>query len=474
MSPLWSHQKEAITRASDGEELGLFFEMGTGKTRTIVEILKRKFYENKSTMRTLILCPPVVLKNWVNEFKMFSEFDERDIVVLDRKTRKEKGLQDRIGNSTREFILITNYEALDNIEFSKLLEWWAPEILVCDESQRLKSSKSKRAKAVERLSWSTEYRYILSGTPVLNSPMDLYQQFKILDKGKTFGANFWVFCNRYFFDANASNPNFTWKKWLPKPETFMAFNKLIGDKSMRVQKSECLDLPPFIREKREVELSPAQAVAYKSMKKEFIAFVESEKKSDKSRTVVAQLAITKALRLQQIITGFVTTEEGEQLRLKGGNPRLKELEELIKEITATGEKVIIWACFKENYKQIAEVCDKLHIGYAELHGGIQANQKDKNINSFKTNKDCQVLIANQGAGGVGVNLQEASYSIYFSRNFNLEHDLQSEARNYRGGSEMHSSVTRIDLVAVDTIDQQILDALLKKQKISDMILDWDV
>jgi len=472
--PLWEHQVRAIDRAKYCDDLALFWEMGVGKTRCIIEILKQKFNAHNETLRTLILCPPVVLSTWREELEKYSDFDNRDILILDRKTRKTKDLKERLAKSNTEFIVITNYEALDNGEFDKLMQWWCPEILVCDESQRLKSNKSKRAKAVERISQTTTYRYLLSGTPVLNSPMDLYQQFKILDKGKTFGGNFWVFCHKYFFDANATNPHFSWKRWLPKPETFLKFNKLIGDKSMRVQKADCLDLPPFIKEVREVELSQSQAKAYNSMKKEFIAFVETERQSDKPETVIAQLAVTKALRLQQILTGFITSEDGIQLRIKGTNPRQKELEELLKEITASGQKVIVWACFRENYKQIAETCEKLNLKYSELHGGVPAGQRDHNIKEFKESDDVNVMIANQGAGGVGVNLQEASYSIYYSRNFNLEHDLQSEARNYRGGSEIHKSVTRIDLVAAGTIDEQVMKALAQKQNISSMILDWNL
>ena len=82
------------------------------------------------------------------------------------------------------------------------------------------------------------------------------------------------------------------------------------------------------------------------------------------------------------------------------------------------------------------------------------------------------MIANQGAGGIGINMTEASYSIFFSRNFSLEHDLQAEARNYRGGSEMHQKVTRIDLVSPGTIDELISEALANKQNMAEKILDW--
>ena len=94
------------------------------------------------------------------------------------------------------------------------------------------------------------------------------------------------------------------------------------------------------------------------------------------------------------------------------------------------------------------------------------------MNAFRTDPEVGVMIANQGAGGVGVNLVEAGYSIYYSKGFKLEDDLQSEARNYRGGSEIHEKVTRIDLVATGTIDELVTEALENKMQISENILGW--
>ena len=112
----------------------------------------------------------------------------------------------------------------------------------------------------------------------------------------------------------------------------------------------------------------------------------------------------------------------------------------------------------------------MNIEYVEVHGEVSAKQKQGAIDTFCQNEDVKVFLGNQGAAGIGINLVQASYSIYYSRNFSLEHDIQSEARNFRGGSEMHESVTRIDLVAQGTIDEGILQALANKQEISDKVL----
>lgn len=114
------------------------------------------------------------------------------------------------------------------------------------------------------------------------------------------------------------------------------------------------------------------------------------------------------------------------------------------------------------------MCKKLEIQYAELTG--QITDKQSEIDRFQNDRSCRVMIASQAAGGTGVNLTEASYMVYYSRGYSLEHDMQSEARAYRGGSEKHKSITRIDLIADGTLDNAVLKALQGKKDLSTDIL----
>jgi SNF2 family DNA or RNA helicase len=137
-----------------------------------------------------------------------------------------------------------------------------------------------------------------------------------------------------------------------------------------------------------------------------------------------------------------------------------------------GHKVIVWACFRENYAMIAEALEKAGMQYAFLYGGMSDKERQLNLDLFCKDPNVNVLIANQKSAGLGINLVESDYSLYFSRNFSLEEDLQSEARNYRGGSEMHEKVTRVDLVCPHTIDSLVLKALLSKQNMAENILAY--
>jgi SNF2 family DNA or RNA helicase len=202
---------------------------------------------------------------------------------------------------------------------------------------------------------------------------------------------------------------------------------------------------------------------YKDMKQDYVAYLGS-------KACVASMALIKGLRLQQILSGFFSDDDGGITRY-ADNPRMEVLRETLEDLVDS-HKVIVWACFRENYGMISDMLNAEKIRHTFLYGGMTDKQRNENIISFTTDESCRVLVANQQAAGLGINLVQSSYSLYFSRNFSLEQDLQSEARNYRGGSEIHTKVTRIDLVTPRTIDAVILKALAAKKNIAENILGF--
>lgn len=466
---LWRHQQKGIEEALKRKHFAFFWEMGTGKTRTVLEVLRRRYTLEKRVMKTLILCPQIVCGNWVNEFSQYTKIPStkiRNIGSLSGKKRL-KALE-----NLKDHIVITNYESFRTKEVFNTLANWFPEILVLDEAHKCKNHKAQISRQLEIIADNADYRYLMTGTPVTNSLEDIFQQFRLLDKGETFGRNFWPFRARYFEDKNArwaGSPNY-FPKWAPKATSYKDFSEKMSLNSMVVKKHECMDLPPLVRGVIHCDMAPEQRRMYNSMAKEFIAFVEAEIESGKPRAVVAQMAMTRALRLQQIASGFANMDDGSSYILPK-NPKLEALSELLGSITPN-HKVIVWACFKQNYAMIRALCKELGLEMVELTGDTPKNEREDIIKRFNEDQGCKVLLGNQGAGGIGVNLTSASYSIYFSKDFSLEKDLQSESRNYRGGSEVHSKITRIDLVMNETIDERVNEALKNKQKISELILTW--
>ncbi len=467
----YAHQLEALEASKIHDDYALFWEMGTGKTGGMINILRNVYTRKKRISRTLILGPLAVVQNWQREFEIHSWIPQKHIYALNKSGPRRNKEIARI-SELDEGILILNYQALTRKETVSLLLKWKPEVLVCDESHMLKNPQSKTSKTVYKLSLSCAHRYILTGTPILNSELDIFQQYKILDDGDTFGRTFNMFRSNYFVNDNASNPHVSWPKWIPNPykEVQKDISRMMYRKASRVKKEECLDLPPFIKQTYEVQMSTIQAKAYEEMKKDYITWIGSVKEKT---PVVAQLAVTRLLRLQQIVSGFVKTETGQEVNFDK-NPRLDALEELLEGLIKH-DKVIIWCSFKNDYKIIEKMLNKLQkkdlFGYVFLTGDQNGFEKQQSIDCFQQHAQCKVIVANRASGGVGINLTAARYSIVYSRDFSLANELQSEARNYRGGSEIHSNIVKIDLVTPGTVDAQVLDALSNKQKISDVILD---
>jgi len=463
---LYAHQKNILELSRTMPHLALFWEMGTGKTLAAIEILKSKQKKHKRLLKTVIFSPLVTLSNWKDELLKFSKIPEKNIFCLNMSGKKRvEAMEMAVADDN---VIILNYEALRTKQVYDFLIDYRPDVLICDESHKLKNPQSKTSKMIYTLSKEVLYKYMLTGTPILNSTMDIFNQYKILDDGDTFGRSFFTFRSRYFYDKNAGMPrNVHFPKWEPRLDKTQELQFLIRRKSDRILKKDCLDLPPLVKHKHFVDMSTEQKKAYNSMKKDFIAFIANHK-TDKLEASVAQLAITKLLRLQQIVSGFVTTDHGDYLFPE--NPRARDLEEMLKSLTENN-KVIVWTTFKNDVKIVESICKSIGIEYCMLTGDLNGRDKERNIREFDSHDEKRVIIANRKAGGIGVNLVSAKYAINYSRNFSLEDELQSEARNYRGGSEKFDSIIKIDMIAKDTIDEEIQKALENKQSISDLILD---
>lgn len=470
--PLWQHQVDGIRLGVANDDFMLAFEQGTGKTRTLIEILRRRYADKGALMKTLIFAPIIVCDNWKKEFALYSKIKPEDILVLTQSgKRRTQELIKACGDDLRHArIVVTNYQATLMPDFYMHLRDWCPEIIVCDESQRVKNHEAKTSKLVASICDLAKHRYLLTGTPILNSPADIFMQYRIMDGGITFGKNFYTFRAKYFVDMNDAfkGKAHYFPKWVPRYNTMSELNDRIKNKSLRVLAKDCIDLPELIVQDIPVTLSRQQEKMYEEMKQDFLTFLKD--KEGNMNAVVAELAVTKAMRMQQIVSGFVKDDSGNIHHLDDV-PRLSVLEELLDDLTPN-HKVIVWAVYHENYKAIAKLCDKIGVKYVELHGGVDNKQRIEAMDNFRNDDSIRVAIANQRAAGIGVNLIEARYAIYYSKGYSLEDQLQSETRNFRGGSsKLHSSVCRINLVAQGTIDQVINDALTNKLKVSQAIID---
>lgn len=455
---LWEHQKIGIDRFNKSGTHGFFFDVGTGKTRTAIECVRNIYNMYGKLVPTLIVSPLITLENWKREILKYSKIQESDIIIL-HGARKDKLLDILKKNPNK--IIIMNWEGLLSDKILNYFKANLPTIMIGDELHYIKSPTSKRTKKALAISQLVPHKIGLTGTPILNSSEDLWSQIYFLDNGKRLGDKFHWFKTKYFYDRNAGMPSHVhFPNWVPHKDSNEKIKQLIADITMSVKKEECLDLPPLVRESVYVDMGAAQRRAYEQMKEDFVTYV-------KDAACVATLAITKALRMQQILSGFMPLDDG-SVTIFEDNPRLDALEELVQSL-AGNHKIIIWACFKENHKMIAQVCEKLKLKYVMLTGDQSKKEKDETMERFENEEDVRVCIGNQSVG-IGVNLVSSSVSIYYSKNFNLGHDIQSEARNYRAGSERHNSITRYDIISTGTLDEQVNEALANKKEIGAQLL----
>ncbi len=445
----------------------LLAEVGTGKTFTAISML-RMIKEKLGDCKILVICPGVVIHNWRSEIRKFSfPQDFPTIHTLDISAKRSDKMK-ALAALKAQAVVVTNYESMDQPAFYNYLTDWGPDVIVCDEIHRIKSYQSKRAKKVVKLGESALYRLGLTGTAILNTPMDVFMQWCFLDQGESFGKSFFNFRNRYFYDANGSwsNRQNHFPDFKPVPELLPEITQKIERNSIRALKSECLDLPPFIQETVKLKMSSKQKLAYDQMHKDFITFVQGDNGPAAS---VANIALTKGLRLMQIASGFVGLEDGTSHSFDD-NPKMEALGNILDEYPQ--DKVIIWCSFRHNYSDVARLLLDRKEKFVTITGDQDSKEKQEAIDSFQNDPETKRVIANRKAGGIGVNLTAASLSVVISRNFSLEEEIQAQGRNYRNGSQIHEKITEISLIMEDTIEEKVVEALQNKQKISDIILDF--
>lgn len=448
---LWSHQKEALAKAKD--RFALFFDMGTGKTRTAIELYNAKKYKEG---KTIIVAPLNVCSNWESELDKYLNGKSKIYHCYgSSKAKKLKALKAFAYEIGWNQFLIINTECFRSKEYLELLQQSGAAWLIIDEAHNFKTPTSLQTKGlfavINKLRFP--FIYLLTGTPTPQGYIDLFTYMTIWGVNK---ESFFLWRKRHFIDKNEKRRGWAgyYPEYVVSKTSEQYFQQVLAQYSLTAKKDEVLDLPPLLRTNIYAELTKEQEQHYASMK-EFLFAIDKE-----GNELNAANLLSRTLRLQQILAGFL-----------GDTPIPNgRLEALKYAIESTGkEQFLIWTIFKPTYSQISELLTEAGISHAFLTGEQSNEERTKNMDDFQNGR-IRCLIAHPRAGGVGVNLTAASYSIHYTKNFNLVDDMQCEARNYRGGSEQHKKITRIDVIAKGTIDEQITEALREKKSVQDFIL----
>jgi len=463
----YAHQMTALEKSWDKNEYGYFMEMGTGKSKVLVDNMAM-LYDKGRINGAVIIAPKGVYRNWLSQEipNHLPSHVQHKTVLWTASTSKAKDKEYRQLFETDDdlHILIVNVEALSTkrgLEFVAKFLNCHETLLAIDESTTIKNPKAKRTKSILLLSKRAKYRRILTGSPVTKSPLDLYTQCNFLNEFLLGFSSYYAFRNRY---ANMIDKNFGGRRvqLIGSYKNLDELANSIKAFSYRVLKDECLDLPEKVYTRREVELTDEQEQAYSTMKSAALALL-------KGKMATAPHVLTQLMRLHQITCGHLKNDDETITEIK--NNRLKELLYLLEEVEG---KVIIWANYIYDIKNIVKAISEEYgaDSIVEYYGNISAEQRQKNIEKFQDpNSNARFFIGNPQTGGYGITLTAANTVIYYSNGYDLEKRLQSEDRAHRIGQK--NSVTYIDLIAPKTVDEKIVKALRKKMNIANEIMDED-
>jgi SNF2 family DNA or RNA helicase len=458
----YEHQKDALKKCWNKEAFAIFAEMGTGKTKIALDnacIL----YSRGKIDRLLVVAPKGAYMNWVDLEIPTHVPNYIEKSVLAWKTSTSAKYRTQLKNiidlsDYRLKIMVMNVEAFSTkkgLEFARLF-LIGKAMMIVDESTTIKNPQAKRTKNILSLAKETKYRRIMTGSPVTQSPMDLWSQMDFLDPEILGQQSYYAFRTRYavVITANAAGGTHKYQK-IVKFKNLAQLGQLVSPHSYRILKKECLDLPDKVYTKREVELSDEQKEAYKDMKANAMTIL-------KGQSLTAVNVLTQLIRLHQITCGHMKTDAGHTIDLHSN--RIDELMQILGETTG---KVIIWANYIHDIEKIeANVAFEFgENSKCTYYGATPSDKRQECINNFQDpNSSVRFFIGNTQTGGYGITLTEASTVIYYSNNYDLEKRIQSEDRAHRIGQK--NKVLYIDLVAKGTVDDKIIKSLRNKVNIA--------
>ena len=459
----YAHQITALEKSWNRENYAYFMEMGTGKTKVLIDNAAM-LYDKGKINGVLIIAPKGVVGTWYNQeipTHLPTHIENVSVLWQSNITKEQSRKLGTLFNTGEELhLLIMNVEALSTtkgVDFARKFLLSHNTLIAIDESTTIKNPKAKRTKNISSLSIMAKYRRIMTGSPVTKNPLDLFSQCYFLDPYLLGHESYYSFRMRYAIMKTANIAG----RQIQLVSGFKNLGEL-SDKlkpfSYRVLKEDCLDLPDKIFMKRQIKLSSEQLKLYDQMRKEALATLNGKQ-------VTTVNALTQLMRLHQITCGHFPADDGTTQRIP--NNRISELMDVLDEIEG---KAIIWAHYQWDIKDIIKEIVKVHGpgSVVDYYGLTPQDERQSNIKSFQTDDKCRFLVGTPQTGGYGITLTAANTVIYYSNGYDLEKRLQSEDGAHRIGQS--KSVTYVDLICDDTVDEKIVKSLRKKINIASEVL----
>jgi SNF2 family DNA or RNA helicase len=451
----YEHQRNALNQSAEQTQWAYFMEMGTGKTKVTIDNIAYLYLQRKINS-VLIIAPKSVYLNWETEIEIHMP-DVLKYKIYKWNVDKDKDYHAL--NSSKDLkIFLINVEALSTKRgFEGCKDYLITNSLnfvALDESTTIKNRSAKRTKNILALQKLARVRRILTGSPITKSPLDLYTQCQFLSPELLGFSSYLAFRNRY---AEMTDIPVGSGRYISVPKYYKRLEEL--EKKMkffstRIRKDECLDLKPKVRQRRYIELDGEGKRIYEKLRTNALAIVEDS-------TISFSNKLTEIIKLHQVCNGFTKNDDGEVLSLH--NSKVNALDEILEE---TDGKVIIWANYIYNIKQLIEFLEKKYgkESVVSIYGAVDVQTRKDAVKRIQEDPDTRFLVGNPTTGGFGLTLTAVNTVIYFSNNYNLEVRKQSEDRAHRMGQK--GTVVYIDIVARNTLDEAIMKSLTSKGQIA--------
>lgn len=464
----WEHQKKALSYLCKRDAAALYTDMGTGKTKVMIDLIQTRGFK-----RVLVVAPNKACEVWEEQIGIHAIDGLICAIRLNElSTNKVTSLLSTMGKrpisgtQNQTYVFIINYEKVwrTGIDRIFLRKTFGLDCVICDESHRIKTPTSKCSRYLARLGRVVPHRYLVTGTPLAENPVDVYAQYKFLDPS-IFGVNFGAFRDEYEVldvEMTARIGHRILNKTTPYKNLEQLRKKMF---SCAFYIESSVQLPEQTDIVRKFKMPAATEKLYHQVVTEKVAEMNG-------MWLESNNALTTVLRLQQITSGYACVENietKEKKILNVDSARREELKELIQEFPA-GEPLVIFGHYKKDLKNIHRVCRELGILSSEVSGAVDTLSEWKNGNT-------QILAVQYSSGSESIDLTRARYCIYYSLTQRLALYEQSRKRIHRPGQ--HKPVVYYHLIEQMskgyTIDQKIYAALKQKKDIVEYVMEkgWD-
>ena len=461
----FSHQKVGMEYLLLNKEAALLDEMGCGKSFQIAASLGILF-KSKEIDRALIVCPMSLTKTWQNELEIATQ--EAFTVIHGTPAQRAK----QFSQSKR--ILIIHYEGL-RLEEEKLGSWLkeGTGALIFDESQRIKNLEAQTTQAALRLRPFAFRCVIATGTPIANRPLDLFAQYLVMDRGKTFGVKFPAFKNTF---CELDIQKIQVGRRTIRIEKFVGvrnseeLRRRIHATSLRRLKSDVLDLPPVLFKDFIVELKAEQKTMYNRMRDNLK--IEIQGMSSDELQKQASNIMVRLLRLSQIASNPALLDP----EYEGPSAKLSELDDLLEDIFADdSKKVILWSHYVQNVQLLSDRYSEKFMSVGHT-GEMSVEERQRSVSAFQDDPNCKLFIATPQSAKEGLTLlprdgrTKADTMIYLDLSFDSGSYVQSQARFHRIGQTAERCLV-VHLIGESTVDEYIRKTVVEKLKTATELLD---